>query len=211
MAAAFDGMIEWTNHRVERLSQSRFGRLRLGRPRPGGRSASSTGSPQRPLQIEGARGVSITTFSSCFSILATLRPVSLSVTTRSCLRPRQFFFAGHETTSSALSWVWLELARNPDVANALRDELTPVLGGRSPKLSDLESLDLTRRIVMESLRLHPPAMLLTRRSRGSGGIGRISHPRQEGSPGWYLCDPPQPQVLGCTGQLRPGTFHRGPI
>lgn len=65
--------------------------------------------------------------------------------------------AGHETTALALSWTWLLLSRHPIVALRLHDELTQVLGGRSPTIDDIPNLKLTSNIIHESLRLYPPA------------------------------------------------------
>lgn len=63
---------------------------------------------------------------------------------------------GHETSSSALTWVWYELAQNPSVAERLRAEIDTVLQGRIPSLEDLPKLRYTRMVIDETLRLHPP-------------------------------------------------------
>jgi len=72
------------------------------------------------------------------------------------------FMAGHETTANALTWTLYELGRRPDVVAAIHAELDRVLGGRPPALSDLQHLDLTGRVIEESMRLHPPVWLLAR-------------------------------------------------
>jgi cytochrome P450 len=63
---------------------------------------------------------------------------------------------GHETSSVALTWVWYELARNPQVEQRLHDELDRVLGDRPLSLADIEQLTYTRMVIDETLRLHPP-------------------------------------------------------
>ncbi len=63
---------------------------------------------------------------------------------------------GHETSSSALTWVWYELDRNPDVERRLHQELDAVIGDRSLTIDDLPKLVYTKMIVDETLRLHPP-------------------------------------------------------
>ena len=65
--------------------------------------------------------------------------------------------AGHETTALALSWTWYLLARHPEVERILGAELEATLGGRPPSLGDLPALRYTEAVVLESMRLYPPA------------------------------------------------------
>jgi cytochrome P450 len=65
--------------------------------------------------------------------------------------------AGHETTANALSWAWYLLAQNPEVEAKLLAELTRVLGGRPPTVADLPQLPYCEQVILESLRLYPPA------------------------------------------------------
>jgi cytochrome P450 len=74
--------------------------------------------------------------------------------------------AGHETVASALVWTLHLLACAPEVRGRLHAELDAVLaGGRVPAASDLPRLGYARAVVEESLRLYPPAWVLTRRAR----------------------------------------------
>ncbi len=63
---------------------------------------------------------------------------------------------GHETSSSALSWIWCELDRNPDVRERLQAELDSVIGSGPLSLEHLPRLTYTRMVIEETLRLHPP-------------------------------------------------------
>jgi cytochrome P450 len=72
------------------------------------------------------------------------------------------FLAGHETTALALSWSWYLLSENPEAEARLHEELHGVLGGRAPETADLPRLPYLRGVVFESLRLYPPAALLSR-------------------------------------------------
>ncbi len=74
-----------------------------------------------------------------------------------------FLVAGHETVASALTWAWYLLARNPDVAQALASEADQVLGDGALQLGDLEKLVVARSVVDETLRLYPPAWVITRK------------------------------------------------
>jgi cytochrome P450 len=68
------------------------------------------------------------------------------------------FLAGHETTALAMTWTWYLLAQHPEVEARLHEELDRVLpGGRDATAEDVEQLEYTRRVFMESMRLYPPA------------------------------------------------------
>ncbi|HYH97043.1 cytochrome P450 [Hyalangium sp.] len=71
--------------------------------------------------------------------------------------------AGHETTATALSWVWVLLEQNPGPEQALHAELASVLGGRLPTADDVPRLVYTRRVLDEALRLYPPVYVLGRK------------------------------------------------
>ncbi|HYO52217.1 cytochrome P450 [Archangium sp.] len=71
--------------------------------------------------------------------------------------------AGHETTATALSWTWALLEQNPDAERKLHEELDSVLGVRLPTAEDVPRLVYTRRVLDETLRLYPPAYVLSRK------------------------------------------------
>lgn len=73
-----------------------------------------------------------------------------------------FFIAGHETTAAALFWALYLLARHPETLAKLEAELHTVLGGRIPTLTDLPELRYTEQVIMEGMRLYPPALQLSR-------------------------------------------------
>jgi cytochrome P450 len=82
-----------------------------------------------------------------------------------------FLFAGHETTSLALTYAFLELAKRDDVRERLDAEHEAVLGGGRPGLTDLPDLAYTDRVVDETLRLYPPAFIIFREAREDVDIG----------------------------------------
>jgi cytochrome P450 len=73
------------------------------------------------------------------------------------------FLAGHDTTSAALTWIWLLLGHHTDVAQRVHDELASVLGGREHQVTDLERLPYAGAVVKETLRLYPPIGRIGRR------------------------------------------------
>jgi cytochrome P450 len=74
----------------------------------------------------------------------------------------QFFLAGTETTAAALQWALYLLDRHPDIADRLYAEVDTVLAGRPARYDDLPRLELTRRVVLETLRIKPPIFFTTR-------------------------------------------------
>lgn len=87
------------------------------------------------------------------------------------------FFAGHETTANALTWMCWLLALHPTVASALHTEVAEVLGDRDPSIEDLPKLVLTEQIVRETLRLYPPIWAMGRRLLEDLNFGEWMVPR----------------------------------
>jgi len=87
--------------------------------------------------------------------------------------------AGHETTALALSWAWFLLATHPDEQARLHDELVHVLGGRLPTAADVPQLTFTNKVIRETLRLYPPAWVISRRASEEVDVGGYRVP--EGS------------------------------
>lgn len=75
-----------------------------------------------------------------------------------------FIVAGHETVASALGWAWGLLAHHPEVADRVAAEADEVAGERPVAFSDYADLPFTKAVVEETLRLYPPAWLITRRA-----------------------------------------------
>jgi cytochrome P450 len=75
---------------------------------------------------------------------------------------RTAFLAGHETTAASLAWTWSLISLHPEVERRLHAEVDEILGGRLPTPDDLPGLVYTRMVAMESMRLFPPAWLLSR-------------------------------------------------
>jgi cytochrome P450 len=75
-----------------------------------------------------------------------------------------FLLAGHETTSTALTFTMNLLGRHRDVQAAVQREIDDVLAGRVPHADDIPRLKLTEMVVKEAIRLYPPAY----------GLGRLA-------------------------------------
>ena len=74
-------------------------------------------------------------------------------------------FAGHDTSTSTLTFLVYELAHNPHVLARLVEELDEVLGGEAPTLHVLmHDLPYLEMVLAETLRLYPPAWIGPRRA-----------------------------------------------
>lgn len=74
-------------------------------------------------------------------------------------------FAGHDTSTSTLTFMMHELARHPEVAERLCEEQERVLDGASPSAEVLErELPYLDMVLDEVLRLYPPAWIGPRRA-----------------------------------------------
>jgi cytochrome P450 len=84
--------------------------------------------------------------------------------------------AGHDTTALALTWTFVLLAEHPEVETRLHEELDGVLGGRLPNAGDVGNLVYTNQVIRESMRLYPPAWMITRRAAESVEVGGYQIP-----------------------------------
>jgi cytochrome P450 len=87
------------------------------------------------------------------------------------------FLAGHETTALVLSWSWYLLATHPEAEQKFHDELSEVLGGRAPNVSDIPRLKYTEMIAKEAMRLYPPAYAVGREAIEETEIGGYRVPK----------------------------------
>ncbi|XP_044970952.1 noroxomaritidine synthase 1-like [Hordeum vulgare subsp. vulgare] len=77
-----------------------------------------------------------------------------------------YMIAGRDTISTALTWVFYNLAQNPRVMSVIRNELSPIASRKAASDSsstmvifepeETKSLVYMRAALQESLRLHPP-------------------------------------------------------
>jgi cytochrome P450 len=74
-------------------------------------------------------------------------------------------FAGHDTSTSTLTFMMHELARHPDAVAKLCEERDRVLGGEPPDIDRLErEMPYLEMVLDEVLRLYPPAWIGPRRA-----------------------------------------------
>ncbi|HWC08519.1 MAG TPA: cytochrome P450, partial [Solirubrobacterales bacterium] len=87
-------------------------------------------------------------------------------------------FAGHDTSTSTVTFMLHELARHPDVLARLCAEQDEVLGGKPPTIDQLErEMPYLDMVLDEVLRLYPPAWIGPRRAVRDFEFGGYSVPR----------------------------------
>jgi cytochrome P450 len=69
-------------------------------------------------------------------------------------------FAGHDTTTTTLTFACWALANHPEVRERFHEEVDRLDG--PPTVDDLSNLEVTERVITETLRLFPPVYVLPR-------------------------------------------------
>jgi cytochrome P450 family 4 len=89
-----------------------------------------------------------------------------------------FMFAGHDTTTSGISFVFYCLAKNLEAQEKVYEEIKDVFGDddhvTSAKLNNLHYLDL---VIKESLRLYPPVPVYGRKINEELCAGGFTFPK----------------------------------
>jgi retinoid hydroxylase len=93
-----------------------------------------------------------------------------------------FLFAGHETTSSLMSWLLFELGNRPEWRRKLRDEQQQVMGNNPISMSHLRQLPTMTNVIKEGERLYPPAFVISRMATEDIEYSGYLIPA-----GWYIC------------------------
>ena len=81
------------------------------------------------------------------------------------------FLAGHETSASALTWVFYILATQPALVVRLRAEVRDVAGDGPIEFEHTKRLTFVRNVFRETLRLYPPITFLPRIANEATKIG----------------------------------------
>jgi cytochrome P450 len=86
--------------------------------------------------------------------------------------------AGHETTANALGWTLYLLSQHKDVDDRLYHEVKSVISGRARfEPADLDRLAYGRMVLMESMRLYPPAWFIGRTALEDVKVGGFTIPQ----------------------------------
>ncbi len=103
------------------------------------------------------------------------------------------FAAGHETTAVSMAWTVHLLTQHPTVLERLQTEARTILGDAPlPSPDAFRKLTYTMQIVQESLRLYPPAWIMSRLALADDQVGPYTIP------------------AGATALVCPYLLHRDP-
>ncbi len=89
-------------------------------------------------------------------------------------------FAGHHTSSGTAAWALIELMRHPEVMKDVVAELDDLYAdGAEISFQALRSIPRLESALKETLRLHPPLIILLRVVAGGDRAGRPHHPARD--------------------------------
>ncbi|MEO1081295.1 MAG: cytochrome P450 [Pseudomonadota bacterium] len=88
-----------------------------------------------------------------------------------------FFLAGHETTASALTWLFYICAERPEIVARIREEIDREIDGAEVGFEQLRRLPFVRAVFRETLRLYPPITFMPRVALQDTTIGPRRLPR----------------------------------
>ena len=93
-----------------------------------------------------------------------------------------FLFAGHDTTSSLMSWLLFELGNRPEWQQKLRDEQQQIMGDTSIAITQLRQLPNMTNAIKEGERMYPPGFIICRMATEDIEYSGYLIPA-----GWYVC------------------------
>ncbi len=82
-----------------------------------------------------------------------------------------FLLAGHETTATSLAFALHLLALHPEAQDRAREEISRVLGDRTPGAADLDRLPYVTQVLKEAMRLYPAAPVIGRKAVAATEVG----------------------------------------
>ncbi len=77
----------------------------------------------------------------------------------------QLMVAGNETSSTASTWFMYLLAKHPDCAEKIREEIEEVYGDGDIDYQKIHSLNYTSKVLDEALRVYPPFWMIDREAQ----------------------------------------------
>jgi cytochrome P450 len=87
------------------------------------------------------------------------------------------FLAGHETTANALTWTFYLLSKHPQEAELVYQEINAVLRDKAIEFSDMAKLPKLKAFFQETMRLYPPAWIMSRFVEEDDTIGGYPIPK----------------------------------
>ena len=87
------------------------------------------------------------------------------------------FVAGHETSANALSWMLYLIAKHPAIEDKLKKEIAKHIGNAALDFEVLMRMPYLNAIILETLRMYPPAWISDRVSVNDDVVNGMSIPK----------------------------------
>ncbi|CAG2207349.1 CYP4B1 [Mytilus edulis] len=89
-----------------------------------------------------------------------------------------FMFEGHDTTTSGISWILYELAKNQSYQKLCQQEVDKVLRDSNDFVTweNLSQFDILTQCIKEGMRIHPPVPIVSRQSTKEVTIEGVTFP-----------------------------------
>ena len=82
--------------------------------------------------------------------------------------------AGHHTSQGVASWALIELLKNPGIMADTVEELDAIYAdGRNVSFQSLREIPVLEGVIKETLRMHPPLIILMRKVMHDFQYGRL--------------------------------------
>ncbi|CAL1529343.1 unnamed protein product [Lymnaea stagnalis] len=85
-------------------------------------------------------------------------------------------FASFETTATTLQMCLYLLAKHPDIQEMVYSEMQSLIPSESPSYQELGQLKYMDQVIKETLRLHPPVPIVSRKSVHTATYGNVTIP-----------------------------------
>ncbi|PIA43415.1 hypothetical protein AQUCO_01900064v1 [Aquilegia coerulea] len=90
---------------------------------------------------------------------------------------KNFYFAGHDTTATAVRWILVLLASYPEWQMHARAEVVEVCGDKLPNADSIGKMKMLTMVIKECLRLYPPSVFVARETMEELKLGNLKIPK----------------------------------
>lgn len=113
---------------------------------------------------------------------------------------------GHESSSTALTWIWHELHRHPEIERQLVEEIQAVCGNEPLTFEQIPRLKFASMVIQETLRLHPPFWFENRNTITDVELGGVRIPQGSMVVFSRYSLQRHPDFWQCPDEFRPSRF-----
>ncbi|CAI9103151.1 OLC1v1001597C1 [Oldenlandia corymbosa var. corymbosa] len=123
---------------------------------------------------------------------------------------KTIYFAGYESTAISAAWCLMLLAANPEWQERVRSEVVDACRGRVPDTESIRNIKSLTMVIHESLRLYPPATIMSREVFEDMKFGDIVIPKGVNVWAFVLTLHTNPEIWGNDSyQFNPQRFVDG--